>query len=78
MPDSERSKFEQKPKEPLFTAISNTDPDFQAAYAEASRTLPRFTERIQSGVRAYFSAKLRFVIPMHRSAWVKTDSFSFG
>jgi uncharacterized protein YegJ (DUF2314 family) len=63
MPDSTSSKFAEKQKQPLFTAIAKSDADFREAYAAASRTLPRFIEQLQSGVPAYFSAKLRFRDP---------------
>jgi uncharacterized protein YegJ (DUF2314 family) len=63
MSDSTPSKFAQEQKQPLFIAIADADASFQEAYASASRTLPRFIEHIQSGVRAYFSAKLRFRDP---------------
>jgi uncharacterized protein YegJ (DUF2314 family) len=63
MADSTANKFAQKHQEPLFTAISNKDADFQAAYARASATLPRFIEHIKSGIKASYSAKLRFRDP---------------
>jgi uncharacterized protein YegJ (DUF2314 family) len=63
MADSTPNKFAQKQQEPLFMAISNKDADFQAAYARASATLPRFIEHIKSGIKASNSAKLRFRDP---------------
>ena len=64
MSDSPPSKFAQQQSEPLFMAIPDADEGFQQAYARASETLPRFMEHIQSGIRAYFSAKLRFRDPV--------------
>lgn len=52
-----------KQKEPIFRAISPSDADFKNAYAEASRSLPRFLKRLQNGEDASFSAKLRFRDP---------------
>jgi len=63
MADSTANKFGQKLQEPLFRAISNKDADFQAAYGRASATLPRFIEHIKSGIKALYSAKLRFRDP---------------
>lgn len=63
MSDSTSNKFAQEQKQPLFTAISRVDPSFQDAYATASRTLPRFIEHIQSGMRGYLAAKLSFRDP---------------
>jgi uncharacterized protein YegJ (DUF2314 family) len=63
MADSTDNKFAQKQKEPLFIAISNEDAEFQAAYARASATLPRFIEYIRRGIKASYSAKLRFRDP---------------
>jgi len=63
MADSTHSKFAEEQKHPLFTAIAKSDVDFKEAYAAASRTLPRFIEHLQSGMPAYFSAKLSFRDP---------------
>jgi uncharacterized protein YegJ (DUF2314 family) len=63
MADSTPNKFAEEQKQPLFMAISPSDPAFQEAYAKASRTLPQFLAHIQSGIRAYFAAKLRFRDP---------------
>ena len=63
MPDSTSNKFAEEQKQPLFMAISHSDASFQDAYAAASRTLPQFIGHLQSGVHAYFSAKLRFRDP---------------
>jgi uncharacterized protein YegJ (DUF2314 family) len=76
MPDSTPSKFTQEQKEPLFTAISGSDASFQDAYAQASQTLPRFITHIQSGMRGYFSAKLRFRDP-DESERLGEDRFLF-
>jgi uncharacterized protein YegJ (DUF2314 family) len=57
-------------------AIPDADEGFQQAYARASETLPRFIEHIQSGIRAYFSAKLRFRDP-DESERSGGDSFLF-
>jgi uncharacterized protein YegJ (DUF2314 family) len=63
MADSTHSKFAEEQNQPLFTAIAKSDADFKEAYAAASRTLPRFIEHLQSGVPAYYSAKLSFRDP---------------
>jgi len=63
MPDSPPNKFAQEQREPLFMAIPAADEAFQKAYARASETLPRFMQHLQSGVGAYFAAKLRFRDP---------------
>ena len=69
MSDLIPSKFAQEEKQPLFTAISSSDPHFQDAYARASQTLPSFIAHIQSGMRGYFSAKLRFRDPNEAGAY---------
>lgn len=66
----------EEQKEPQFTAISDSDASFQEAYATASRTLPQFIAHIQSGIRAYFSAKLRFRDP-DESERLGEDRFIF-
>jgi uncharacterized protein YegJ (DUF2314 family) len=76
MADSTPNKFAQKQREPLFVAISKSDADFQAAYARASATLPRFIEHIKSGVKAVYSAKLRFRDP-DESERLGEDRFVF-
>jgi uncharacterized protein YegJ (DUF2314 family) len=76
MSDSTPSKFAQEQKQPLFMAIADGDTSFQDAYASASRTLPHFIEHIQSGIRAYFSAKLRFRDP-EASERLGEDRFLF-
>jgi uncharacterized protein YegJ (DUF2314 family) len=63
MANSTHGKLAEQRKQPLFTAIAKSDTDFHEAYAAASRTLPRFIEHLQSGIPAYFSAKLRFRDP---------------
>jgi len=57
------SKFGQEQEEPLFMAISQQDAAFQKAYAQASATLPKFIDLLQSGTEAIYSAKLRFRDP---------------
>jgi hypothetical protein len=76
MADSTPNKFAEKQQEPLFVAISKTDADFQAAYARASATLPRFIEHIKSGVKAAYCAKLRFRDP-DESERLGEDRFVF-
>jgi len=44
-------------------AIPDTDPAFQSAYDRASATVPRFIAHIQSGIKAFCCAKLRFRDP---------------
>lgn len=63
MSDSPSNEFARQQSEPLFMAIPDADAGFQQAYARASETLPRFIQHVQSGVRAYFAAKLRFRDP---------------
>jgi uncharacterized protein YegJ (DUF2314 family) len=76
MSDSSPNKFSQEEGQPLFMAIPAADASFQNAYASAGRTLPRFIEHIQSGMRAYFSAKLRFRDP-ESSARIGENRFVF-
>lgn len=76
MPDSTSNKFAEEQKQPLFMAIPNSDASFQDAYAAASRTLPQFIAHLQSGVGAYFSAKLRFRDP-DQSERLGEDRFVF-
>ena len=76
MSDSIPSEFVQEQKQPLFTAISASDASFQDAYTKASQTLPQFIEHIQSGMRGYFSAKLRFRDP-DESERLGEDQFLF-
>lgn len=63
MANSTHSKYAEERKQPLFTAIAESDVDFKEAYVAASRTLPRFIEHLQSGSPAYYSAKLSFRDP---------------
>jgi uncharacterized protein YegJ (DUF2314 family) len=63
MIDPASSKFAQEQNEPLFMAIPDNDAAFQAAYKQASATLQRFIEHIQSGIKTSCSAKLRFRDP---------------
>lgn len=63
MADSIDRKFAEEQEQPLFIAVANSDVEFEEAYAAASRTLPLFNEHLQSDLRAYFSAKLRFRDP---------------
>lgn len=74
-PDSPR-KFAGPQAEPLFTAISKTDRDFQKAYDRAAATVPQFIEHIQRGGDALFSAKLRFRDP-DESERLGEDRFLF-
>jgi len=76
MADSTANKFAQKQTETLIIAISNQDTDFQAAYTRASTTLPRFIEHIKSGIKASYSAKLRFRDP-DESERLGEDRFVF-
>ena len=76
MPDSTSSKFVEEHEQPLFMAISNSDARLQEAHATASRTLLRFIVHLQSGMRAYFSAKLRFRDP-DESERLGEDRFLF-
>lgn len=68
--------FSSGQTQPLFTAVAQNDASFQEAYASASRTLPRFIEHVQSGIPAYFSAKLRFRDP-DESERLGEDRFLF-
>lgn len=63
MTDSTSGKNSEEQAQPLFTAISRSDSSFHEAYKSASRTLPQFINDLQSGMRAYFSVKLRFRDP---------------
>jgi uncharacterized protein YegJ (DUF2314 family) len=61
---NESSNKSPKPQdEPLFTAISRTDPKFQTAYNRAAATIPHFIEHVQRGGDTLCSAKLRFRNP---------------
>ena len=57
-------------------AIPHSDVRFRDAYATANRTLPRFIVHLQSGIRAHFSAKLRFRDP-YESERLGEDVFLF-
>lgn len=63
-------------EEPLFMVIANSDADFKKAYAMASRTWPRFLERLQKRDGEYFGAKLRFRDP-EESERLGEDQFLF-
>jgi uncharacterized protein YegJ (DUF2314 family) len=76
MSESPTSKFEQKGEQPIFTAISASDASFREAHAKAGRTIPQFITHIQSGMRALFSAKLRFRDP-DESERLGKDQFLF-
>ena len=62
--------------EPLFTAISQTNRDFQLAYDHASATISKFIEHIQRGGDTFRSAKLRFRDP-DESERLGEDRFLF-
>lgn len=76
MSDSSPNKIDQEQKEPLFTAISANDTTFRDAYAKAGQTIPQFIKHIQSGMRGFFSAKLRFRDP-DESERMGKDQFLF-
>jgi uncharacterized protein YegJ (DUF2314 family) len=76
MADLTPDKFAQKQDEPLFMAVSHTDPDLQSAYDRAAATLPQFIEHIQRGGDAFYSAKLRFRDP-DESERLGEDMFAF-
>jgi uncharacterized protein YegJ (DUF2314 family) len=69
-------KSDESQVEPLFTAISQTNPDFQLAYDRASATIPKFIEHIQRGGDTFRSAKLRFRDP-DESERLGEDRFLF-
>lgn len=62
--------------EPLFTAISQKNSDFQLAYDRAAATIPKFIEHIQRGGDTLRSAKLRFRDP-DESERLGEDRFLF-
>lgn len=70
------NKFAEPPDEPLFTAISQTDAAFQAAYGRAAATVPQFIEHIKNATDAFHSAKLRFRDP-DESERLGEDRFLF-
>lgn len=76
MADSPPNKLSQKQHEPLFVAISRTDPDFQSAYDRAAATIPQFIEHIQRGDAAFYCAKLSFRDP-DESGRLGEDTFAF-
>ena len=57
------SKFAKPQNEPLFTAVSQTDPAFQIAYDQALATVPAFIKRLESRTTPFCLAKLRFRDP---------------
>jgi uncharacterized protein YegJ (DUF2314 family) len=50
-------------EEPVFSAVSDRNPEMQAAYAKAAATIPRFIEHTHSDVSGFLCAKLRFRDP---------------
>lgn len=58
-----KDKFVESQNEPVFTAVSRTDPEFQSAYDRAAATIPQFIEHILRGGDTLRSAKLRFRDP---------------
>jgi len=70
------NKFAEPQDEPLFTAISQRDAEFQSAYDRAAATIPQFIEHIQRGDDAFRSAKLRFRDP-DESERLGEDRFLF-
>lgn len=70
------SKFAQPQNEPLFMAISRTDPAMQAAYDQAAASIPVFIEHIHARPDAFCSAKLRFRDP-DESERLGEDRFVF-
>lgn len=49
--------------EPMFTAISNSDKEFQGAYRLASETIDDFIKMLQKDEKSIYSVKLRFRDP---------------
>jgi hypothetical protein len=47
------SRFTEPQDEPLFTAISQSDPAFQSAYDRAAATIPQFIAHIESAPDAF-------------------------
>ena len=74
--NEDSSKFADAPDEPLFTAISQSDAAFQAAYDRAAATIPQFIAHIESAPDAFRSAKLRFRDP-DESERIGEDRFLF-
>ena len=70
------SNFAEPQDEPLFTAISQADIEFQSAYDGAAATIPQFIEHIQSAPDAFRSAKLRLRDP-DESERLGEDRFLF-
>jgi uncharacterized protein YegJ (DUF2314 family) len=73
---SKNTKAAGKTDEPIFTAISQRDFDFQLAYNHAAQTTSHFVEHIQRGGEALRSAKLRFRDP-DESERLGEDRFFF-
>ncbi|UVC17112.1 DUF2314 domain-containing protein [Mesorhizobium onobrychidis] len=69
-------KFDEPRDEPLFLAISKTDPATLAAYDRALASVPIFIEHIERNADALCSAKLRFRDP-DESERLGEDSFLF-
>ncbi|SJM29044.1 DUF2314 domain-containing protein [Mesorhizobium delmotii] len=69
-------KFDEPWDEPLFVAISKTDPATLAAYERALASVPKFIEHIERNADALCSAKLRFRDP-DESERLGEDSFLF-
>ncbi|MER8881366.1 DUF2314 domain-containing protein [Mesorhizobium sp. M0019] len=69
-------EFDEPRNEPLFAAISQTDPAFLAAYDRALASVPTFVEHIEGNADAFCSAKLRFRDP-DESVRLREDHFVF-
>lgn len=65
-----------KIEEPLFTAISQKDAEFQSAYDGAAATIAQFIGELQGSEDAFCSAKLRFRDP-DESEHLGEDRFLF-
>ena len=70
------NKFAESQDEPLFTAISQRDAEFQSAYDRAAATVPKFIEYIQRDDDTLRSAKIRFRDP-DESERLGEDRFLF-
>ena len=73
MSDSTSSAQEE---EPVFTAVSQKNPEMRAAHAKSAATIPRFIEHLRSDVPGFRSAKLRFRDP-DESERLGEDRFLF-